>query len=416
MSQMHYVLDRVARVPAVAVSRRGGFAAVAYALAVTMLGTTLPTPLYALYRGRFGFSELIVTVVFAAYAAGVIAALLLAGRLSDVIGRRRVLLPGLAFSALSAIVFLLADGLAMLIVGRVLSGFSAGIFTGTATATLIDLAPAEKRGRATLVATAASMGGLGLGPLLAGLLSEFAGSPLRLSFWVDLALLVPAASLVWAMPEPVAERGRLRLRVQRLRVPAEVRAVFVRAALAGFAGFAVLGLFTAVVPGFLGQILGIDDRAIVGLVVFTVFAASTVGQTLLARAFGSAALVAGSAGLLAGMGVLALGLGVSALALVVAGGVVAGLGQGLSFRAGLAAVNEASPPARRGEVASSFFVVAYVAISLPVVGVGLLAQLEGLRAAGLIFAAAVAALAAIVLALVTHQEQRSALATPAAEA
>src|SRR5947199_4695519 len=57
MSQMHYALDRVARVPAVAVSRRGGFAAVAYALAVTMLGTTLPTPRYALYRARFGCSE-----------------------------------------------------------------------------------------------------------------------------------------------------------------------------------------------------------------------------------------------------------------------------------------------------------------------------------------------------------------------
>src|SRR5438105_6672664 len=116
-----------------------------------------------------------VTVVFATYAAGVIAALLLVGRLSDEIGRRRVLLPGLAFSALSAVVFLIADGLGWLIVGRVLSGLSAGIFTGTATATLVDLAPPEKRDRATLVATVANMGGLGLGPLLAGLLSEYAG-------------------------------------------------------------------------------------------------------------------------------------------------------------------------------------------------------------------------------------------------
>src|SRR5438105_3638422 len=191
-----------------------------------------------------------VTVVFATYAAGVIAALLLAGHLSDEVGRRRALLPGLVFSALSAVVFLLADGLGLLIVGRVLSGLSAGIFTGTATATLLDLAPPEKRGRATLVATVANMGGLGLGPLLAGLLSELAGSPLRLTFWVDLGLLVPAAALVWAMPEPVAATRRVRLRLQLLRVPAEVRTVFVRAALAGFAGFAVLGLFTAVVPGF----------------------------------------------------------------------------------------------------------------------------------------------------------------------
>jgi MFS family permease len=108
-----------------------GFAAAAYAFAVTMVGTTLPTPLYPLYQQRYGFSELTITIIFATYAAGVIAALLLAGRLSDETGRRPVLLAGLAFSALSAIAFLLADGLALLLVGRILSGISAGIFTGT---------------------------------------------------------------------------------------------------------------------------------------------------------------------------------------------------------------------------------------------------------------------------------------------
>jgi MFS family permease len=122
---------------------RFGFAAAAFALAVAvaMLGTTLPTPLYGLYRQQFGFSELMITVIFATYAAGVIASLLLFGRLSDQIGRRRVLLPGLVLSALSAVCFLTASGLPLLLTGRVLSGLSAGIFTGTATATLIDLAP-----------------------------------------------------------------------------------------------------------------------------------------------------------------------------------------------------------------------------------------------------------------------------------
>jgi MFS family permease len=387
------------KLPLAGLGRRGGFAATAYAFAVVMLGTTLPTPLYATYRQEFGFSELMVTVIFATYAVGVIAALLLFGGLSDQIGRRRALLPGVGLSALSAAVFLIANDVGALLVGRVLSGLSAGIFTGTATATLLDFAPPGGRGRATLVATVANMGGLACGPLLAGLLSQFAGSPLRLTFYVDLALLVPAAVLVWAMPETVRHEGPVRLRPQRLRVPPEMRGVFVRAALAAFAGFSVLGLFTAVAPGFLGELLNIDNHATVGLVVFGVFASSLVGQASLERISGRVALAAGSATLIAGMAVIALALAVSSLALLVAGGLVAGFGQGMSFRAGLTAVNLAAPEDHRGEVASSFFVIAYVAISLPVVGVGVLGELAGLRSAGLVFAAIVAALALTVLVL-----------------
>jgi MFS family permease len=394
--------------------RRAGFAVAAYAFAVTMLGTTLPTPLYGLYQEQFGFSELMVTVIFATYALGVIAALLLFGRLSDEIGRRRALLPGLALSALSAVGFLLAHGVAPLLVGRLLSGLSAGIFTGTATATLIDLADPERRARATLVATIANMGGLGCGPLLAGVLAQWAGSPLHLPFWVDLALLAPAAIGVWAMPEPVEPKPRPRLRPQGLHVPTEIRATFVRAALAAFAGFAVLGLFTAVAPAFLAQVLGIGNHATVGLVVFSVFVASTAGQLALERVPEGSAIQLGCGALIAGMALLALGLAASSLALLVLGGLVSGLGQGLSFRAGLTALNAKSPAERRAEVASSFFVVAYVAISIPVVGEGLLAQATSLRTAGLVFAALVAALAAVVLLLLARESGEDAPATGAA--
>jgi MFS family permease len=396
--------DRImADMPTHELSRRTAAAAVAFALAIAMLGTTLPTPLYDLYRERFGFSELMVTVIFAIYAAGVIVSLLLFGRLSDQVGRRRVLLPGLAVAALSAVAFLLADGLALLIVGRVLSGLSAGIFTGTATATLLDLAPPGRRSRATLLATIATMGGLGCGPLLAGLLSQWAGSPLRLSFWVDVALLAVAAIGIWAMPEPIAARGRLRLRPQALRVPVEIRAVFVEAALAGFAGYAVLGLFTAVAPAFLAQDLGVTSRAAIGLVVFAVFATSMVGQASLELSPEAVAMPAGCVALIAGMASLALGLALSSLALFVLGGAIAGLGHGLVFRAGLGAVSARAPAERRGEVASSYFVVAYIAISLPVIGVGVVAQATGLRTAGLVFALATAAVSIVVLVLLARE-------------
>jgi MFS family permease len=379
--------------------------AVAYAFLIVMAGTTLPTPLYALYRARFGFSELMVTVIFATYAAGVIVALLLFGRLSDDIGRRRALLPGLVLSGLSAVAFLLAHGLALLLVGRLLSGLSAGIFTGTATAALIDLAPSGAQGRATLVATMVNMGGLGLGPLLAGLLVQWGPWPLRLTFWVDLALVAVALAGVLAVPESPMRDRRLRIRPQALGVPPQVRGVFVEAALAGFAGFAVLGMFTAVSPAFLAGLLHQHSHVLLGVVVFAVFAASTIGQLALARVPGAAALPLGSAGLVIGALVVAASLLASSLGLLVAGGIVAGLGQGLSFRAGLTAINAQAPEDQRASVASSFFVIAYVALSIPVIGVGVLTQTAGLRAAGLVLTVAVACLAAAVLGLVRARQR-----------
>jgi hypothetical protein len=381
-----------------AVPRALAFWLVAAAFTTTMLGTTLPTPLYVLYQRELHFSTLMVTVVFATYAVGVLAALLLVGHVSDEVGRRRTLLPGLALAVLSSAVFLAADDLALLFIGRLLSGLSAGIFTGTATAALVDLAGGRNTGRGSLVATVVQMGGLGSGPLLAGLLAEFGPEPLLLPFAVHLGLLVPAAAGVWFMPEPVEGAVRRpRLRVTRPQVPHDMRGTFVRAGIAGFAGFAVLGLFTAVSPSFLGKLLGIEDFALQGAVTFTVFAASAVGQIALVPRFGGTSLPVGCAGLVVGMALLTAGFAALSFQLLLAGGVIAGLGQGMSFRAGLAAVNAAAPVERRADVASTYFVVLYVALSLPVIGVGVAADLVGLRAAGIVFSVVVAVLAGSVL-------------------
>ena len=164
------------------VPRQVAFWLLALVLAITMLGTTLPTPLYVIYQGRWHFSAAMVTVTFAVYAAAVIATLLLAGRSSDLAGRRPVLAVALGASALSTVVFILAPGLGALIAARIVSGLSAGLMTGTATATLTELIPASAGRRASLVATAANMAGLGLGPLVAGLFAQYAPDPTTLVF------------------------------------------------------------------------------------------------------------------------------------------------------------------------------------------------------------------------------------------
>ncbi|MEU5431992.1 MFS transporter [Streptomyces sp. NPDC020719] len=370
------------------------FALAAYAFAVTMCGTTLPTPLYALYQQKLGFSSFMVTVIFAVYAVGVIVALLLLGQLSDSVGRRPVLLAGLVLSAMSAGCFLFERGLPELFAGRVLSGLSAGLFTGTATAAVVELAPKRWATSATLIATAANMGGLGSGPLLAGLVAQYAPDPLRQVFLLDLALVAAAVVGVLLIPETVRERHGTSRRPRRLHVPPSVRPAFVPAAMAGFTGFMTLGLFASVAPSFLKELVGVSDPAVAGTVVFLAFAASTAGQLLMGRVGVHRALPWGCVALVAGMALIASALIAASLPLLVAGAVTAGAGQGLSFRAGVTMVSEHSPPDRRAEITSALFVVFYVAISIPVVGVGIMAVTLGLRPAGLIFSGCVALLAA----------------------
>lgn len=379
-------------------STRFASVGVAYAFVVTMLGTTMPTPVYPLYEKQFGFSSLIVTVVFATYAIGVIAALLVVGQRSDQVGRRRVLVPGLVIAAASSVVFLVADGLPLLFVGRLLSGLSAGMFTGTATAALLDFAGPEARGRATLVATVANIGGLGLGPLVAGVLVQFVSDPLRVPYAVHLALLAPAAFAIWLMPEPVkgANPGAP-LQLQRLAVPREMRSTFIRASAAAFAGFAVTGLFTGVAPSVLGELLHQHSHLLTGALVSAVFAASIVGQLMLELIDAERAMPLGCAVMVVGIGLVAWSIAASSLGLLVAGAAASGLGMGMSFRAGLADVSRESPPERRGEVVSAFFVIAYLGLVIPIVGIGVLSQGIGLRTAGLVFAGVVGAVALAVL-------------------
>jgi MFS family permease len=384
------------------------FALLAYAFAAIMVGTTLPTPLYALYSDQMHFAVLTTTVIYATYAGGVLFALVLFGRWSDAIGRRPVLLAGVGCALVSAAVFLMADSVPELLVGRVLSGLSAGIFTGTATAAVIEAAPESWKSRAAAVATVANIGGLGTGPVLAGVLAQYAPSPLKLTYLVHIALMVLAAIAILLVPETSSRTGKLGL--QRLSVPAEVWSVFITASLAAFAGFAVTGLFTSVAPSLLTDIIGIGNHAIAGLMAGSIFGASAIAQIAGNRIPPQRAVALGCAILTVGMGILVAALHYSSLIGLIVAAVVAGIGQGISFSRGLAAVAECTPAERRAEVSSTYFVVAYIAISIPVIGEGFAAQAWGLRTGGIVFAIAVGVLALACLVAILRQESR-----PAAE-
>ncbi|HVV58485.1 MAG TPA: MFS transporter [Gaiellaceae bacterium] len=379
-------------------SRSVGFGLAAYAFAVAMLSTTLPTPLYPHLEQRYSFGELQVTVIYAVYAFGVIAGLVALGNLSDHVGRRPMLQLGLVLAAVSGLLFLFGSSLGPIYVARVVTGVSAGIFTGTATAYLVDLAPRERRRRTSQLAVVVNLGGLGCGTLLSGLLAAYVGHPLRLPFAVDLALVAVAIAGLLAAPETVERAPGLRWRPQRLGVPAEIRSVFARAATAGFAASAVAGILSSVGPGFLATELHHGSPALAGLLIFLFMSMSLAGQLILRRLPERHGLAAGCAFLAAGATLLGVAIGVESSAALFASAIVAGLGQGVVFGAALAAINQRAPAERRGESASSFFVVTYVGLSVPVIAAGITIEETSLKTAGIGFSAAVTVLVLAVLA------------------
>ncbi len=372
--------------------RRVAFWLLAFVFAAAMLGTTVPTPLYAIYQVRWHFSAAVVTVIFAAYGAAVLATLLLAGRSSDQAGRRPVLAVALGVSALSTVAFILAPDEGVLLVGRVLSGVSAGLMTGTATAALTELIPASAARRASLAATAANMGGLGLGPLVAGLFAQYAPHPTTLVFEVYLAVLAVAGLCLRFVPETVSPRRRPALRFAGLGLPEQGRGQFIAAAVAAFAAFALLGLFSSLVPGFIGGVLHQGSHVVQGAVVFGIFAVGTVTQVALSRFSSRRVELAGLGLFLVALALIVTALALAAMALFLAGTVVGGVAVRAIFLGSLATANRLAPPERRGHAISAFFVACYTGLIIPVVGVGVLSGFTGTWAAVLAFSVLLAAL------------------------
>ena len=372
---------RAGRPPAgsgkLAVPRRAGPWLLAFVFAVAMLGTTLPTPLYVIYQAQWHFSAAIITMIFAVYAAGVLAALLLAGRSSDQAGRKPVLATALGASALSTVAFIFAPNVAVLLAARIISGLSAGLMTGTATAALTELIPSSASRRASLVATAANMGGLGLGPLIAGLFAQYAPHPTALVFEVYLAVLAAAGLCLLFVPETVSPGHRPTLRFAGLGIPQHGRGEFLAAAAAAFSAFSLLGLFSALAPTFLGSVMHEHSHAVAGAIVFLIFAAATATQLLAYRLPSRPVVMAGLGLLLAGLALIVAALAAASISLFLVGTVVAGIAVGAVFLGSLATAHRLAPPGRRGHAISTFFVACYCGLVIPVVGVGVAADFIG---------------------------------------
>jgi MFS family permease len=390
--------ERFAHLPEKVRTRRHGaaFWIVAYTFAVTMAFSALPTPLYVLYQQRDGFSTFLITVIFAAYAVGVVASLFLVGHLSDWAGRRRMVLLAVLTNMASGVLFLTWSATAGLIVARVVSGASIGMLTAAATAYLSELhakaRPHDGMGRSEIVSTAANLGGIGLGPLLAGLLAQYARHPLVLPYLVAEALMFAGAAALALAPETASRpHPRPAYRPQRVSVPAARRPVFLAAAVLGGGLFAVFGIFTSVAPSLIAGLLHDSSHAIAGVTAFAVFGASAMAQILFSGVPRRRQIGLGVSATVAGLAMVTAAAWIPSFWLLLAGGIVAGGGAGAAFRGVVATVIGITPARSRGEGLAGLFLGAYIGLAVPVVGLGVATLWVSMQVAVLGFAIALAA-------------------------
>jgi MFS family permease len=361
---------------------------VAIAFTTAMAFTTVPTPLWSLYGQRDGLSSFTITIVFAVYALAVGLSLFLTGHLSDWYGRRRVLMPALALEILAGVLFVVWPSLVGLLLARVVSGVGVGAVTATAMAWLSELGGAETR-RAQVVAAGANLGGLGLGGLISGVLTQWVGSPLIVPFVVFTAALAVAWMALLAAPETHSRQTpRPRYRPQRVSVPARSRGRFLAAAIAAAITFAVFGLLTSLAPSFLAGTLHQPSHVLAGAVSFVGFAMAALAQTLTASRPTRQLLAAAIPALLSGLGLLTIAVWLPApsFGVFLAGDVVVGIGAGLMFKGAIGTVSEVSTVEHRAETLAGLYLAAYLGLAGPVIGLGALTQITSTRVSLLVFA------------------------------
>jgi MFS family permease len=389
--------------PATAVNRAykrrhaRGFWIVTFVFTITMAFAAAPAPLYVLYQQRDGLSTFTITTIFAAYATGVVVSLFLAGHISDRFGRRRVIAPAVLLNVIAALVFLNWPDLPGLLLARFICGLGIGMLTATATAHMTELHNAARPGagprRAEVISTAANIGGLGIGPLLTGLMAEYVPMPLYTPYAVFAFLLLIGLLLMVTVPETVKHvEGTWTYRPQRVVVPHAARGQYAAATLMAFVGFAMFGFFTSLAPTFISGQLGIASHMVAGVVAFVVFASSAAFQVLSSRWIRTLQFAVGLTLLAAGLALVTVAITVASLPVLIAGGIVAGSGVGVIFKSAIGTVIAISPPDTRGEALAGLFLVGYIGMALPVVLLGLIMQTVPLVPSVVMFGAVMLAL------------------------
>jgi MFS family permease len=387
-----------ARTRAPQLSGLAAFAAVAAVIAVAFYASATPSPLYGVYQARWHFSTPVLSLIYATYAIGVLVSLLLAGSLSDQIGRRPVLAWSLLGLLVSTLIFATASSVAWLFVARAVQGLATGGALGAAGAALIDLHPTANTRTAALVNGVVALGGLGIGALLSSVLVQFLPAPRELPFVVVAAMIALLLALVGALPEPVSRTGRATVRPQRPGIPRETREPFALAALGVIGSWSIGGVYLALGPALAGHLLHTHGELAGGVATAALLVSGALAQFAGRNRDNRTLTVTGSMLVALGMALTATAVALGSAAFFLAASALAGVGFGLAFMGSLRHLTSAMPADRRAEVMSAFYVVGYLSLALPAVAAGIVAASVGLSETFELFSAGVVVIALLVAA------------------
>jgi Sugar (and other) transporter len=361
--------------PSVGARRRSGFWPVAFAFLIVMAFATLPSPLYGLYRTRDHLSAFTVTVIYAIFAGGTIAALLSVRFIAARVGRRGVMLIAIATMMVSAGLLAAWKALPGLLIGRLITGVAVGLVAGTAITYLIELRvrddPHASPIRARNIGTAVNVGALGIGPLIAGCLAQWVRLPLTLPYLLFVALGALALIGVAFAPETGARAPAASAQSQASGSSRSVR-ILAPGAAATLAAFSANGLFAGLSGLFLATTFHHSSHALSGGTLFLVFTCGVASQLATAGLPASRVLVLGAVSMLIGLALLVISVRLStpSLALFLVGGALIGAGAGAVFKGTTGLVLEATAPENRLAMTSDLLIALFVGLSIPVIGAG----------------------------------------------
>lgn len=374
-----------------------------------LFAASAPSPLYPVYQAEWGFGPTAVTLVFALYAFGLLAALLVAGSLSDHIGRRPVLIASLLVEIAAMVIFIEAAGLGWLLVARGVQGVATGAAMGAIGAGLVDLQPPHNPRLGALIGGVSILLGLALGGLGAGVLVQYAPAPTTLIYLLLIAAFAVTLAGVVFMPETTEGRpGALASLLPRASLPRRLRSHVLLITPSLVALWAVGGFYLSLGPALSTAVLGERNTVIAGAVIAVLTGAGAVGQLLLQHRTPLRILGSGSVTLIAGMLITVLGVAATLPAAYLAGTALAGFGYGASFLGAMRSLAARAEPQERAAVFSVMFLISYLAFGLPAIAAGIFSTRLGLTPTSIGYAVAVSALALLALLGLYVQQRRTA--------